>query len=68
LGALDGALTYRYTYFRRMMTDEQKIIAGLLKELDSFARGAIKAELESLDPLLKNLVLPDHAGDGGDDF
>lgn len=50
------------------MTDEQKIIAGLLKELDGFARGAIKAELESLDPLLKNLVLPDHAGDGGDDF
>jgi len=46
----------------------KKIIAGLLKELDSFARGAIKAELESLDPLLKNLVLPDHAGDGGDDF
>lgn len=47
----------------------QKIIASLLKELDTFARGAIKAELESLDPLLKNLVLPEQMqGDGADEY
>lgn len=47
----------------------KKIIASLLKELDTFARGAIKAELESLDPLLKNLVLSDQMqGDGGEEY
>jgi hypothetical protein len=47
----------------------QKIVASLLKELDTFARGAIKAELESLDPLLKNLVLSDQMqGEGGDEY
>ncbi len=45
------------------------MIASLLKELDAFARAAIKAELESLDPLLKNLVLPDQMqGDGVDEY
>ncbi|CCA73338.1 hypothetical protein PIIN_07293 [Serendipita indica DSM 11827] len=47
----------------------KKVIASLLKELDVFARAAIKAELESLDPLLKNLVLPDQMqGDGADEY
>lgn len=40
----------------------------LLKELDQFARTAIKAELESLDPLLKNLVPDQMQGDGGDEY
>ncbi len=50
------------------MTDDmtQKVIASLVKELDGLAKSAIKAELESLDPLLKNnLVLPDGGGGGG---
>ncbi|KAG8833995.1 hypothetical protein FRC17_009721 [Serendipita sp. 399] len=47
----------------------KKVIASLLKELDTFARGAIKTELESLDPLLKNLVLPDQMqAEGGEDY
>lgn len=33
----------------------QKIISGLLKELDAFARNGIKDELASLDPLLRNM-------------
>lgn len=57
------------TYCHRMTVLLQKIIASLLKELDTFARGAIKAELESLDPLLKNLVLPEQMqGDGADEY
>jgi len=44
----------------------KKVIASLVKELDGLAKSAIKAELESLDPLLKNnLVLPDGGGGGG---
>lgn len=39
----------------------QKIIALLLKELDQFARNAIRDELASLDPLLRNQALPDGA-------
>ncbi|KAG8856151.1 hypothetical protein FRB91_001156 [Serendipita sp. 411] len=47
----------------------KKVIALLLKELDTFARDAIKAELESLDPLLKNLVLPDQMqAEGGEEY
>ena len=55
----------------------QKVIASLVKELDGLAKSAIKAELESLDPLLKNnLVLPDGGsgsgggggGGGGEDY
>jgi hypothetical protein len=43
----------------------QKVIASLVKELDGLAKSAIKAELESLDPLLKNnLGLPDGGGAG----
>lgn len=38
----------------------QKIIAQLLKELDQFARNAIKDELASLDPLLRNQAVPDN--------
>lgn len=46
----------------------QKVIASLVKELDGLAKSAIKAELESLDPLLKNnLVLPDGGG-GGEEY
>jgi hypothetical protein len=45
----------------------QKVIASLVKELDGLAKSVIKAELESLDPLLKNnLVLPDGGGGGED--
>ncbi|KIM49495.1 hypothetical protein M413DRAFT_438680 [Hebeloma cylindrosporum] len=33
----------------------KKIISGLLKELDAFARNGIKDELGSLDPLLRNM-------------
>ena len=49
------------------MTDNmtQKVIASLVKELDGLAKSAIKAELESLDPLLKNMGLPDGGGGGG---
>jgi hypothetical protein len=31
----------------------------LLKELDQLARSAIKEELTSLDPLLRNLTIPE---------
>lgn len=41
----------------------QKIINQLLKELDSIARNAIKDELSSLGPLLRNLGVGS-AGDG----
>jgi len=37
----------------------KKIIGTLLKELDAFARNAIKDELASLDPLLRNQAIPD---------
>jgi len=42
----------------------QKIISGLLKELDAFARNGIKDELASLDPLLRNMdgLLPTGGG------
>lgn len=47
----------------------KKIIASLIKELDTLARGIIKSELESLDPLLKNLVLPEQMqGEGGEEY
>ena len=39
----------------------QKLIATLLKELDDFARIGIKEELASLDPLLRNVAVPDEA-------
>jgi hypothetical protein len=46
----------------------QKVIASLVKELDGLAKSAIKAELESLDPLLKNsLALPDVGGGGAEE-
>ncbi|KAF8162876.1 hypothetical protein B0H34DRAFT_298434 [Crassisporium funariophilum] len=41
----------------------KKITSTLLKDLDALARNAIKAELASLDPLLRNLGGP--AEDGG---
>jgi hypothetical protein len=37
----------------------QKIIGALLKELDQLARNAIKEELSSLDPLLRNQTIGD---------
>ncbi|TFY57441.1 hypothetical protein EVJ58_g7014 [Rhodofomes roseus] len=37
----------------------KKIIATLLKELDDFARVNIKDELASLDPLLRNVAVPE---------
>lgn len=37
----------------------QKLIATLLKELDEIARGGIKDELASLDPMLRNVVVLD---------
>lgn len=47
----------------------QKVIASLVKELDGLAKSAIKAELESLDPLLKNnLALPDVGGGGVEEY
>ncbi|KDQ12287.1 hypothetical protein BOTBODRAFT_113023 [Botryobasidium botryosum FD-172 SS1] len=36
----------------------KKIIATLIKELDELAREAIKEELASLDPLLRNIMAP----------
>lgn len=36
----------------------------LLKELDQFARNAIKDELSSLDPVLRNLKIPEDGGGG----
>jgi hypothetical protein len=43
----------------------QKIISTLLKELDQFARNAIKDELATLDPLLRNLAVQE---DGREQF
>lgn len=43
----------------------QKITSTLLKDLDAFARNGIKDELASLDPLLRNIKIPDDAGAGG---
>ncbi|OSX64845.1 hypothetical protein POSPLADRAFT_1135440 [Postia placenta MAD-698-R-SB12] len=37
----------------------KKLIAMLLKELDDFARAGIKDELASLDPLLRNVSVPE---------
>ncbi|KAF9072871.1 hypothetical protein BDP27DRAFT_1319546 [Rhodocollybia butyracea] len=37
----------------------KKITSILLKELDQFARAGIKEELASLDPLLRNIKMPD---------
>ncbi|KAF8894710.1 hypothetical protein BD779DRAFT_1502529 [Infundibulicybe gibba] len=37
----------------------KKITSILLKELDAFARNGIKDELASLDPLLRNINVPD---------
>ncbi|EEB87781.1 hypothetical protein MPER_14727, partial [Moniliophthora perniciosa FA553] len=37
----------------------RKITSTLLKELDQFARMGIKEELASLDPLLRNIKMPD---------
>ncbi|EPS98589.1 hypothetical protein FOMPIDRAFT_1148732 [Fomitopsis schrenkii] len=41
----------------------KKIIAMLLKELDDFARANIKDELASLDPLLRNVAVPEEPRD-----
>ncbi|KAI5119102.1 hypothetical protein M0805_004872 [Coniferiporia weirii] len=38
----------------------KKIVSQLLKELDQFARNAIKDELASLDPLLRNQAVADN--------
>jgi len=38
----------------------KKLITELLKDLDTFARNAIKDELASLDPLLRNMAVPDN--------
>ncbi|KAK7449628.1 hypothetical protein VKT23_013103 [Stygiomarasmius scandens] len=46
-------------------TKFKKITSLLLKELDSFARSGIKEELASLDPLLRNIKMPDLDGLGG---
>ena len=43
----------------------QKITSTLLKDLDAFARNGIKDELASLDPLLRNIKIPDDTGAGG---
>ncbi|THV07973.1 hypothetical protein K435DRAFT_642484 [Dendrothele bispora CBS 962.96] len=43
----------------------KRITSLLLKELDSFARSGIKEELASLDPLLRNIKMPDLDGFGG---
>ncbi|KAK7035773.1 hypothetical protein R3P38DRAFT_605685 [Favolaschia claudopus] len=40
----------------------KKITTVLLKELDQFARNGIKDELASLDPLLRNINIPDEGG------
>lgn len=37
----------------------QKLIATLLKELDDCARKGIRDELSSLDPLLRNVAVPE---------
>ena len=42
---------------------EKKIISTLLKELDAFARNSIKDELASLDPLLRNIAVPEGGGE-----
>lgn len=42
----------------------KKIISTLLKELDQLARNGIKDELASLDPLLRNINIPDEPIDG----
>ncbi|KAK1223211.1 hypothetical protein PQX77_013910 [Marasmius sp. AFHP31] len=42
----------------------KKITSLLLKELDQFARTGIKEELASLDPLLRNIKMPDFDFDG----
>lgn len=43
----------------------KKITSTLLKDLDAFARNGIKDELASLDPLLRNIKIPDDTGAGG---
>ncbi|KAJ7677215.1 hypothetical protein B0H17DRAFT_945085 [Mycena rosella] len=40
----------------------KKITTVLLKELDQFARNGIKDELASLDPLLRNINIPEEGG------
>ncbi|KAJ7168317.1 hypothetical protein C8R43DRAFT_1121481 [Mycena crocata] len=40
----------------------KKITTVLLKELDQFARNGIKDELASLDPLLRNINVPEEGG------
>ncbi|KAJ7221711.1 hypothetical protein GGX14DRAFT_559193 [Mycena pura] len=40
----------------------KKITTVLLKELDQFARNGIKEELASLDPLLRNINVPEGGG------
>ncbi|KZT11584.1 uncharacterized protein LAESUDRAFT_720831 [Laetiporus sulphureus 93-53] len=42
----------------------RKLIATLLKELDDFARAGIKDELASLDPLLRNVAVPEEPYEG----
>ncbi|KAL0574578.1 hypothetical protein V5O48_007390 [Marasmius crinis-equi] len=42
----------------------KKITSTLLKELDQFARTGIKEELASLDPLLRNIKMPDFDFEG----
>ncbi|KAF5379914.1 hypothetical protein D9757_007197 [Collybiopsis confluens] len=46
----------------------KKITSALLKELDQFARIGIKEELASLDPLLRNIKMPDLDSTGPGNF
>ncbi|KIK54561.1 hypothetical protein GYMLUDRAFT_177111 [Collybiopsis luxurians FD-317 M1] len=46
----------------------KKITSTLLKELDQFARAGIKEELASLDPLLRNIKMPDLDATGPGNF
>lgn len=60
---IDGKLKvnrFHISLERANYSGTQKIIAQLLKELDQFARNAIKDELATLDPLLRNQAVPDN--------
>ena len=66
---IDGKLKVRPLFSLSRQGSErfflQKITSALLKDLDAFARNGIKDELASLDPLLRNIKIPDDAGAGG---
>jgi hypothetical protein len=66
---IDGKFKVRFLSFRRSKAvgastnaHAQKITTVLLKELDQFARNGIKDELASLDPLLRNINIPEEGG------